>query len=183
MEYKTLEELFIDKFEQLENENQKLREQLEENEKKDTLSDEDIIKISDHTGVFYVVDMQSYYNYNDILKNNGYNPELIESALSDEVFLEKFMNLQKKDSCWGSDKVGAIRTYTYQYLFKTTEHVGVLTYNPGSSDPFNMFNINDRTHFLDKERAEAEIKTRVLEQIKLYFERKCDEEFISESGS
>lgn len=183
MEYKTLEELFIDRFEQLENENQKLREQLEESEKKDASSDEDVIKISDHTGVFYCVSRQNYYHYNDVLKDNGCTPELIKNALSDEDAFTKFMNMERKDSWWHPDKVGGVGINTYQYLLRTADHTGVLTYNPTSSTPFNMFNIDDETYFLDKEKAEEMTRVKVMNEIKLYFKNKCDEEFTSESVS
>lgn len=172
--YKTLEEMFIDKYKQLENDYQLLKIELDQQNKRS--ADETVISISDHTGIFYITDCQAYYNYNDILLTNNYTPELVKSALTNEEDFNKFMNLVRKDS-WCRDIVAGVKTYTYQYLFKSGEHIGALIYEPTLNEPFRMYCIDNVHYFLDKDKAWETAKAKVREQINTYFSYKYDEKF------
>lgn len=175
MNYKTLEEMFIDKYKQLEDNYQLLKIELDQKNKKS--KDETVISVSDHTGIFYITECQAYYNYNDILLANNYTPELVKSALTNEEDFNKFMNLERKDRSWYGDKVAKVQTRTYQYLFNSGEHIGALIYSPTLNEPFSMYCIDNVHYFLDKDKAWETAKVKVREQINAYFSYKHDEKF------
>ena len=174
---KTLEERFLKMYDEITDRNaylemkiKSLTEELDKIKGIEPQEENNYIYLTNTPYYYYSVDMESVYNWNEILKHNGETPDLVEQAIEDENKFQRLCEL-KGESYWRSP-IARITEKQYDYLFKDRKgdkYVIVMSTN-SDDDMYRVDRNGGGQYYSTKEKAEAYLYEEMAKRINEYLE-------------
>ena len=172
MEIKTCEEYVLTKLaeaeetiETLKQDNNLLCEKLDA--MAEEVTDEETFHISKCADVFYWYDYVRSYNYDSILEKSTLDLEFLKNCLYDDEKLQEFMKVEGND--YWTKKVGSVITRDYVRKIEFGGKAAVITFG---MNELNLYNLNGKDYFLDKDECELVLMEKVRDEIKSYLKKK-----------
>lgn len=137
------------------------------------------IQLSERPNYFYQVNVMSSYQYNEVLAKNGKDPEWLRLALEDDNVLNEFMNLTRETDWHWREPIGEVVRKKYDIIIEDCYgNLHVIEF--ASRDYTSFKDIDNRSCFLNRDKAKEYLAKEVRETIVNYFKCDRDKEFKKE---